>query len=134
MAFYRDHPFVFGVLVSLVGMPILIFAAIRYPSVGAFIHEYPWWIRFAAYTAAIFPLAITYFRPHHASAAFWTLITALFVTHLVFFVGVIHYVRQLTSFDYIFWGPFEGLAFAILIPRAMHVLRRRHAGRSSTPG
>jgi len=41
--------------------------------------------------------------------------------HIVFFVAVVHYVRQLTSFDYILYGPLEALAFVIVIPRGMRM-------------
>jgi hypothetical protein len=128
MAFYREHPVAFGLLIGLVGAPILVFAAIRYPSFGAFIFGYPVWGRFVVFTGTIFPFAIAYFSPRHGSAVFWIVMAGLFVVHIIFFVALIRYVRQLTGFDYILYGPLEALAFAVVIPRAMRMVRGRAGG------
>jgi hypothetical protein len=90
----------------------------------------PVWTRFVVFTATIFLLAVAYFSPRHASAAFWTIITAMFVMHVVFFVALIRYVRELTGLDYTLYGPLEALIFAYVIPRATRTIRGWRLGRS----
>jgi hypothetical protein len=133
MAFHREHPVALGLLIGLVGAPILIFAAIRYPSVGTFIFGYPAWSRFAVFNATIFPFAIAYFSPRHGSRIFWIVMTGIFVLHMIFFVAFMHYVRQLTGFDYIIYGPIEALVFAIVIPRAMRMFHGRRLASGPDP-
>ena len=135
MAFYREHPVAFGLLIGLVGAPILVFAAIRFPTFYDLMFKDPAWTRFVVFTATIFSLAIAHFSPRnrHRLGAFWSVLTGVFVVHIIFFVAVIHYVRQLTSLDYILYGPLEALAFVIVMPRAMRVFRRRRmVGRRDT--
>src|ERR1700687_3358844 len=86
------------------------------------------WCRFVVFTGTIFPFAIAYFSPRHGSAVFWIVMAGLFVVHIIFFVPLIRYVRQLTGFDYILYGPLEALAFAVVIPRAMRMVRGRAGG------
>jgi hypothetical protein len=129
MAFYREHPVTFGLLIGLVGAPILVFAAIRYPSFYDLFFRDAALGRFVVFTATIFPLAIAHFRPRTGSGIFWAVLGIVFVVHVIFFVAFMHYVRQLTSFDYILYGPLEALIFVIVIPRAMHMFNgRRLAG------
>lgn len=130
MAFYRKHPIAFGLLVGLIGTPILIFAAVRFPSFGAFIFGNPVRTRFVVFTATIFILVITHFRPRHKSGAFWIVMTGIFALHTIFFVSLLHYFRQLTSLDYIIYGPIEALIIAIVFPRAMHLF---HTGQIKKP-
>jgi drug/metabolite transporter (DMT)-like permease len=133
MAFYREHPVAFGLLLGLVGAPILVFAAIRYPSFYDLMFKDAAWTRFVVFTATIFPLAIAHFRPRHGSGIFWAALGAVFVVHMVLFAFIIQHVRQLTSFDYVLCAPFEALAFAFLIPRATRMFRgRRLAGGPDT--
>src|SRR5580704_961900 len=131
MAFYREHPVTFGLFITLVSVPMLIFAMIRYPSFGTLITENWAWGRFGVFTATIFPLAIAYFSPRHASGVFWIVMTALFVVHVIFFVAFIHYFRHLTGFDYTLSGPIEALVFVFVIPRATRMLHHWRLGRSS---
>jgi len=129
MAFYRNHPVTLGLLVSLVGMPILVLAALYYPSFYELMFKNPAWTRLVVFTAAIFPLAIAYFAPRQASAVFWTVMAALFVMHIIVFVVLIHYFRQLSSFDYTLYGPLEALFFVYIIPRATRMIHRWHSAR-----
>ena len=131
MAFYRDHPIVFGVLIGLAGTSVIVFAATRYPSIGALMTGNWEWIRFGAFTVVIFPLAIAHLGPRHGSAIFWIVIGVIFVIHMALFIAIIRYVRQLTALDYTIYGPIEALAFAIIIPRATHALRTWTLSRGS---
>jgi hypothetical protein len=88
MAFYRNHPVTFGLLIGLVGMPILVFAALRYPSFYDLMFKDPTRTRFVLFTATIFSLAIAHFSPHHGSASFWIVMTGLFLVHIMFFVAL----------------------------------------------
>jgi hypothetical protein len=112
-------------LIGLLGASILVFAAIRFPSFNLFILGSPAWSRFVIFTATIFPLATAYFRPHHRSSVFWIVMAGVFALHIIFFVTFMRYFRQLTSLDYIIYGPIEALIIAILFPRAMHFVHIR---------
>ena len=130
MTFYRKHPIAFGLFVGLVGAPILLFVAIRFPSFGAFVFGNPVWSRFVVFTATIFLLAISYFRPRHRSGVFWIVMAGIFALHIIIFVSFMHYFRQLTAFDYMIFGPVEALIIAAVFPRAMHLF---HTGQMKKP-
>jgi hypothetical protein len=131
MAFYREHPVTFGLLIGLVGMPILLLVAIRYPVIDNLLFRNPAWTRFVIFTAVIFPLAIAHYRPRHKSSAFWIIMTALFVVHIAFFVALFHHFRQLTGLEYSLYGPLEAVILAYLIPRGTRLLRSRNSGSRS---
>ena len=128
MAIYRQRPVLFGILIALIGLPVVIVILSYNPSIGNFLSRNKVWGLLAVYTATIFPSLVLNFRPRHWSVAFWGLVTFLFLLHMACLIAFIRYVRPLAGIDYILFGPIECLIIALLLTRGMSFFSKLHPG------
>ncbi len=112
----RDHSLLFGILLG-VGCGLLIVLAMVYnlALVEWLMERNIGWVRLAVYTAVVFTILATNFRPRPSPIRFWTLFAALLLLHLVCCVWFILKIRPLGAIHYIAFGPFEVLLLALLL-------------------
>jgi uncharacterized membrane protein HdeD (DUF308 family) len=123
--FYRRSPVAFGVLL---GCGILVLGIILMSSIPAadpFLSQNLGWVRFAAYTGAIFLLLISSMSKNSRSPAFWGVLSVLFALHTACFLALFHYYRQFTGLEYSIGCVFEYLLLAYALRRGISLLAKR---------